>query len=886
MLLLGHSGGGLSTQIAPAAQIIALTALSPDPYSPSADESVTYFYGGAINIAADVTGVVLQNGAILDGATNRVTVKDGVAVSLYNVTFEGDARTIILVDNDADPAAAVSIVVNGLSATAGSTITADDATNVTFTLDGIPRPLPFTHWAGTRAAFLAGLMTDQVVSATDVIYGYLSPGISGTLQVSVDGANWHNLTAGSTTYGDITEFSEDGLAFDLFAGVDGVAWDAIKLRASGAVTVTDPWDLFAGGDVGALLMPGYGSRCYQSTNGAANSTAHMLPAGPGDPVGFMVDQRHETGPARTTYREQGELLINSDFDAGTVAWTSEAPDTFEVVSGALHIVEAGATPLGCTQETGVDPYSLVRVQARFRKDGATGRCDFTIWDGVNEITGTELFDRNFNPDNGGSWNFIDNVFVAGDTGVLHLTVRAVDGCDIEFDMISIKAVPPVTDVGTEVVPDPFFSEWADSTYPDGWTKGGTHDASNYFQLYAGGDAGLEAISDGTQTPYIELAASATNDVLYRIDYVVAVADAGALDLSVGGTSTLLTLDTAERGHAFVTADATGAWRLRINGTTDLTVQELQIRPVPALANTTAQVTNGDFDDWADSTVPDDWSKVGTHDGSNYVEEASGGAGLRLVSDSQLGVEYAAALTAGNWYEIEVDVRSVASGGAAIKDGAANVFSEIGSAGRWRKFYQAANTGALRVLGGATSTDLIIDEIVVNEIPGVCWEQSTDADRPTMRDDEYGLLGDGVTSISMETSQDMTGVNAMMLAINLYGFQSDTIAICDGDDMRIQRDAGNDEWKQANSADLFAMHTGEFRVNGLETNVFPRGEPHTIYGEKATSAAGDFDAGARIMAHDSGGYLNGVFIFGFLRDSHLSAQERADLEQYMAYMMGV
>lgn len=868
------------------AQVQALTQLSPDPDTVSATETITYFYGTGITVAADVTGVVLQYGTILDGASNRVTVKDGAGVSLYEVTFEGDARTVILIDNDADTAATVTVNIVDLVAAAGSKIIADDDTNVTVTVDGIVRPLPYTHWANTRAAYLSGLVTDQEVSASDVIHGYRAAGETGTLQCSVDGINWYNLTAGATTFEDISEFSENGLGFDLFVGIDGVAWDSIKLLATGAVTVPDPWDLFTGGDVGALLMPGFGSRAYQSTNGAANSTAHMLPAGPGDVVGFLVDNRYETGPARTTYREEGERLINPEFNAGTAGWTSEGADTFSVTAGILRIVEAGATPLGGTQETGVLPYQRVRVQARFRKAGATGRCDFTIWGNGNETE--ELFDRNFSIDNGGSWNFIDNTFVAGSQGVVFVTVRAVDGCDIEFDLISVKAVPAITDVGTEVLPAPFFDEWADSTFPDGWTKGGTHDANNYFQVWSGGDAGLEAISNGTQTPYISLATSATNDTLYRIDYVVVAATAGQVDLSVDGTSTLLSFSAAGRGHAFVTADATGAWRLRINGTTDVAIYSLEIRPVPALANTTAAVTNGDFDAWTDTTVPDGWAKVGTHDVNNYVEE-DGTAGLHLVSDSQLGIDYASALTAGKWYEIEVDVTTVTSGGLAVKDGAANVFSEIQSTGRWRKFYQAVNTGSIQLLGGATSSNVIVGEIVVNEIPGVCWEQGTTINKPTMRDDEYGMLGTASDERWLESSQDMTGVNAMMLAINLYGSDSDTIAICDGQtpsNMRVQRAGSTDFWKQTTSTDLFAGNTGEMRVNGEITNAFPRGEPHTVYVEKAAGAAGDFDNGSMLMAHATGGWLNGVFIFGFLRDSHLTAQERADLETYMAYMMGI
>jgi hypothetical protein len=82
-----------------------------------------------------------------------------------------------------------------------------------------------------------------------------------------------------------------------------------------------------------------------------------------------------------------------------------------------------------------------------------------------------------------------------------------------------------------------------------------------------------------------------------------------------------------------------------------------------------KVTNGDFSAWTDPTVPDGWSKTGTHNASNYVAEDANG--MRLVSDGTfVGIEDTNILVGGSLYKAVFYVFSVTSSGGFIDIGTA------------------------------------------------------------------------------------------------------------------------------------------------------------------------------------------------------------------------
>ena len=74
--------------------------------------------------------------------------------------------------------------------------------------------------------------------------------------------------------------------------------------------------------------------------------------------------------------------------------------------------------------------------------------------------------------------------------------------------------------------------------------------------------------------------------------------------------------------------------------------------------------NGDFSDWT-TNDPDSWT-VSTEDGSNYIEESD--SSCRLVSDgSYIGMSQII-LTVGKFYDVEIVVDSVISGGIVVDIG--------------------------------------------------------------------------------------------------------------------------------------------------------------------------------------------------------------------------
>ena len=129
------------------------------------------------------------------------------------------------------------------------------------------------------------------------------------------------------------------------------------------------------------------------------------------------------------------------------------------------------------------------------------------------------------------------------------------------------------------------------------------------------------------------------------------------------------------------------------------------------------LTNSDFVDWADATVPDNWSKGGTHDANNYVEE-SPADDLHFVSDGTWTyIEQLSVLTIGDTVNYSIKVDTVTSGSIKLRWGASGADTVISSTG--------THTGSAVVQGSTpgnatgmiiarnAACNLVVDELIVS-----------------------------------------------------------------------------------------------------------------------------------------------------------------------------
>jgi len=137
--------------------------------------------------------------------------------------------------------------------------------------------------------------------------------------------------------------------------------------------------------------------------------------------------------------------------------------------------------------------------------------------------------------------------------------------------------------------------------------------------------------------------------------------------------------------------------------------------------------NGDFSAWADPTVPDNWTKAGTHDVNNYVEESVGG-GCRVVSDGTLVYIWQAVLTIGKTYRIKVDCSDVSAGSAQILLGT-TVFM-VSAPGSYDFVGVAAGNTQLsfKRTGGGFACDVTIDnlEVIDETVACAAWTVGSSA----------------------------------------------------------------------------------------------------------------------------------------------------------------
>lgn len=97
------------------------------------------------------------------------------------------------------------------------------------------------------------------------------------------------------------------------------------------------------------------------------------------------------------------------------------------------------------------------------------------------------------------------------------------------------------DDASELVPSMFFDRWLEQSVPYGWTKHGTHDATNYVRPYdsttdIAAQRGITFTGDDSQQAGVEIDEVVTASVDYIVEYEYSVKTTGSLELILGGAS--------------------------------------------------------------------------------------------------------------------------------------------------------------------------------------------------------------------------------------------------------------------------------------------------------------------------------------------------------------
>lgn len=147
--------------------------------------------------------------------------------------------------------------------------------------------------------------------------------------------------------------------------------------------------------------------------------------------------------------------------------------------------------------------------------------------------------------------------------------------------------------------------------------------------------------------------------------------------------------------------------------------------VPATG--TQELDNFFFGTWTLSTIPDDWTAVGTRDGSNFVEEDPGD-GMRVVSDqSGVGVKQTK-LTIGKEYSLTVSDITGGIGAVLLKNGTDVLVALIGDASTTSLTFVA--THADISLESDIGCDLTVEQVEILELTDgpndeYVWDVATD-----------------------------------------------------------------------------------------------------------------------------------------------------------------
>lgn len=249
---------------------------------------------------------------------------------------------------------------------------------------------------------------------------------------------------------------------------------------------------------------------------------------------------------------------------------------------------------------------------------------------------------------------------------------------------------------------------------------------------------LNLTGDGTNPGVGDNSLTTVVGRTYRIDFTTANAAHNLnIGTSQGNTSIINQSGIAAGPHSvYFVATSTTTWvRFLKTAAALATVSAISCKLVPGNHATQATgslkptrqvfygysddqpelLVNGGFDAWTDPTVPDGWAKVGTHNGSNYVEQSPAGS-LHLVSDgTYVGVSQGG-LEIGKAYSVSVNVSEVsdASGAFLLGLGTDVVISAAGVYNR--TIVATGTTIEIKRNASAGAVDMRIASISVKEVP--------------------------------------------------------------------------------------------------------------------------------------------------------------------------
>jgi hypothetical protein len=223
--------------------------------------------------------------------------------------------------------------------------------------------------------------------------------------------------------------------------------------------------LFAAGETGVIFDP--------STTGALyTTTAMILPALPGDPVGMMLDQSQWGGAALGSLYGD-ELVTNGTFDTDTTGWSgARANETISLVGGGLQSAAISTGAYGPVQGLGVLPVGSYLVTANVVKGANNSSTFFRLLSSADLSTGSTL-----NLDTGalaGTVSVSELVTITTEANyyIGQIAVSTLAGSTLSIDNVSVReitvanALAPI--VGPELVTNGGFDGNADN-----WTLGGT-----------------------------------------------------------------------------------------------------------------------------------------------------------------------------------------------------------------------------------------------------------------------------------------------------------------------------------------------------------------------------------------------------------------------------
>ncbi len=198
------------------------------------------------------------------------------------------------------------------------------------------------------------------------------------------------------------------------------------------------------------------------------------------------------------------------------------------------------------------------------------------------------------------------------------------------------------------------------------------------------------------------------------------------------------------------------------------IQTYQINSGPPVYEKGAEVIpSTTFNDWTDSSVPDGWTKEGTHDANNYLAEAVGG-GMRLVSDgTYIGVRYP--VTEGQAYVYAVTTGDITGADDLyLQNGGGATIQRLSDSNTTYTGVYIAETDRLLIKRTAGATDSVVKSITVK--PYI----STISDGTLYQMIAGGSLGSElVTNGGFDTDSDWTKTAGVTISGGTYNTHGTT-----------------------------------------------------------------------------------------------------------------